>query len=322
MTENTRIGTNIFKIFSTSFILYMKNILPLTRVMLFPVFGQIFGIVLILGIAFFYSEFYLSKIVAGIYNHNPILAVSGMFILIVPGFVLFIKAFWEYLVVMISLNTMVRDIDRTGKFENFKMHNSRVAARKKDYIILLLIITLIWIAIVSLPFLSLIPSSFIGSASGKILYGFAVIITVILTIIVSVKLCLAFQVFSFETLSPSETIKKSSNILKNNFWRTVIMGIILYIITDIISQILPFIVSKTPLIDYVKVPFEPFAYIFASNPQFAELLIKAGMTPSAFSAEVALYFLATTVLVLMTPLGSVCFTLLYFDILERKNANV
>lgn len=313
MTETIKIGANIFNLIFNAFKIYFKNIFSLTRVMLFPVFGQVLGIFLILGAAFFYTTHYLSKI----QSQNLFLPIWGLILLVLPGFALFIKAFWEYLVVYVSLNTMVRDIKDTGKFEHFKVHNSYVAERKKDYVILLLLITLIWLIIILFPF-----SALISAPVGKLIYTIMTTISIILSIVVSVKLCLVYQIFAFEAIKPLEVVKKSWELLKNNFWRAFLLGVIIYIVTEIIAEIITYVISLTPLINYIKAAFDAYIKIFAQIPAFMEFLTKSGLTPDIFSLEMTLNFISSTILVLMTPLGSACFTLLYLDILERKNANV
>ena len=348
MTESKKTGKTIFELISRSFKIYFDNFPKLTRVMLFPVFGQVLGMILIFVVNYFYTQKYLVKIADGTLNHNILLAIIGMFVLMVPGFILFVKAFWEYLVAMVSLNKMVWNIEKTETFEHFKLYNKEIADRKKDYIILLLLLTVIWLFIVLIfPVLSFMAGLFVhispelikqlgenpspeliaqnsGIIISYILANLAVfIISTVIIIFLSVKISLAFQVFAFENIKPLDVIKKSWNLLRGNFWRTVFLGFVLMFFTaTVVPLIFNIVIITSGLINYLVMPFDAYISILLGGEEFGNIMQQAQLSRVELAAQTVFASIDGIITSLMLPLGSAAFTLLYFDILERKNADV
>jgi hypothetical protein len=315
----SKAGTNIFTIIFKSLIIYIKNFLPLSRVMLFPVFGQIIGMFLIFYPTYLYRQQYLAKLSAENLQQNLVFILLGLLLLVLPGFVIFIKAFWDYMIVTVSLNTMVSDIVKNGNFSNFKIHNNSVKLRTSNYVILLLILTLFWLGVLFFPFLSCFFGIFINPEFILPVFSIMMMISAIFTIVLCVNHSLVFQIFAFETASPIGTIKKSWHLIKENFWRTFFMGILLILSTWwLIPNIITSLFEKSPFMSYSVQPFEAYVNLFTNNQGFIEFLAKANLSPHNFSIALDLMTVATIVASLLLPLGSVCFTLLYFDISERK----
>jgi hypothetical protein len=315
----SKAGTNIFVIIFKSFIIYIKNFLPLSRVMLFPVFGQIIGMFLIFYPTYLYRQQYLAKLSAESLQQNLVFILLGLLLLVLPGFVIFTKAFWDYMIVTASLNTMVSDIVKNGNFSNFKVHNNSIKLRTGNYVILLLILTLLWLAVLLFPFLAAFFGIFIDATFIAPVFLAMVLISIIFAIILLVNFSLAFQVFAFEPISPVDVIKKSWNLIKGNFWRTVFMGIVVFIVTGFIFPgLISSIMEKSSLMGYLITPFESYVNLFSENQTFIDFLAGNKMTPFGLSVTLALSTVGMIITAMMLPLGSACFTLLYFDILDRK----
>lgn len=312
-------GTNIFTIIFKSLMIYIKNFLPLSRVMLFPVFGQIIGMFLIFYPTYLYREQYLAKLSGENLQQNLVFILLGLLLLVIPGFTIFIKAFWDYMIAMVSLNTMASDIDKKGSFGDFKIHNSSVKLKTNSYVILLLLLSLFWLAVCIFPFLAFFLGIFINTIFIPPIFIAMVLVSVIFSIILAVNLSLAFQIFAFESISSVEVIKKSWNLMKGNFWRTVFMGIVLLIVTTLlVPGLITSVVEKSPLMSYLITPFESYINLFSKNQAFVEFLTSIKMSAFGFSVAMALSAVGTVVTAMMLPWGSACFTLLYFDILDRK----
>ncbi|MEI8390756.1 MAG: hypothetical protein WCG23_12840 [bacterium] len=313
-------GTNIFVIIFKSLMIYIKNFFPLSRVMLFPVFGQIIGIFLIFYSTYFFREQYLSKVSGENLQQNLLLILLGLLLLVLPGFLIFIKAFWDYMIVMVSLNPMIFDISKKGTFGDFKIYNSSVKLKTNNYVILFLLITFLWLGILIFPFLTFFLGAFINTAFIAPIFLAMVLISVIFSIMLSVNISLAFQIFAFEAISPVEVLKKSCNLMKGNFWRTLSMGIILlFVTTFFIPELFNTFIEKTPFFSYLIQPFEAFANIIFKDNMFqyghwADLKI----TPFGIAETMALCTVDVVLTAMMLPWGSACFTLLYKDILDRK----
>ncbi len=312
-------GTNIFTIIFKSFIIYVKNFPALTRVMLFPVFGQIIGIFMIFYPNYLYTEKYLTKFSGVSLEQNLVFILLGLILIILPGFAVFIKAFWDYMITMVSLNSMISDIVKKESHSDFRVYNNSVKLKTGNYVILLLLVTFFWLLVVIFPLLSFFAGLFIDSNLVAPIFMIMFLISAIFSVFLSVKLSLVFQVFAFESISPVEVIKKGWNILKRNFWRTVFMGSFLLVITCFfIPGLFTSIIEKTPLMSYLTMPFDAYINIFAENQAFMNFLVTHKMTQFGLAVHLAHSTVGATVTALMLPLGSACFTLLYFDILNRK----
>lgn len=317
--SKSKSGTNVFVIIFKSLMIYLKNFLPLSRVMLFPVFGQIIGMFLIFYPNYLYTEKYLVKLPAEVLQQNLVFILLGLLLLVIPGFAVFMKAFWDYMVVMVSLNSMVYDIEKKGSFGDFKVYNSSVKLKTANYVTLLLLLALFWLAVLIFPFLSFFFGLFLDATLIAPIFLAMVLISAIFFIILSVYLSLAFQIFAFESISPLEIIKKSWNLMKGNFWRTVFMGLVLLIATCfIVPGLIASIVEQSLFMQHLITPFETYISLFSGNQVFIEFLANIKMTPYGFSEAMALSTVGTVVTAMMLPWGSACFTMLYFDILSRK----
>ena len=321
--SKSKTGTNIFVILFKSIMIYIKNFLPLSRVMIFPVFGQIIGIFLIFYPTYLYKENYLAKLSGENLEQNLLFILLGLILIIIPGFAIFLKAFWDYMISMVSLNTMAFDIVKKGSFGDFKIHNNSVKLKTNNYVILLLVMTLFWLMIFIFPFLSFFLGFFVDTTFIPIIFLLMITISLIFSVILGINFSLCFQVFAFESITPVDIIKRSWNLMKGNFWRTLFMGIILFIITSIIVPLITnTIVERSPLLGYLMTPFESYVNLFSKNYQFTEILSKYNMTSFGLSMALALGTLGTVMTNMMLPLGSACFTLLYFDIFDRKKTKV
>jgi len=142
---------NIFGIIIEGTLIYLKNFIPLSRAMLFPIFGQLMGVILIFLPVYLLMENIHRKFSTEVISNNIILVLLALIILIIPGFFVFIKAFWEFTIAMVSLNSMVEEIVKIGPIKDFTVHNHLIKLRSKDYIILLLILALLWLIGLLLP---------------------------------------------------------------------------------------------------------------------------------------------------------------------------
>ena len=311
---------NIFQIFFRSAKIYIKNFLPLTRAMLFPTLGQIAGIILILAPVYFYRQNILLTMSVEDLQKNVFFLLLGLILMVIPGFTVFVKAFWDYMVVMVSLNTMTAYIIEKNSLDNFKIHNETMKLRTKDYIVLLFILMGIWLILLFAPFLAFLISSIVLSeAVSVILFSLLVVICVLFLIVISIYLCLSFQVFAFEKITPVETVKKSFSMMKNNFWRGIWLGILLFVVTGaIIPAIFQIILGISPIMDYLIIPFESYYKILAETPVVAEIFSKLETYSPNLPREAAVSSIGMIITAFLLPLGSASYTLFYRGIKNGK----
>ena len=99
---------NVWNIIGSGLKLYFKNIGEFTKYMLFPVFGQILGIALIV------------LLTTGVLIWNPDVKTASIAVIlllsaVVPGLILFTKAFWDFMVAYGALNSMTEALLDNGK---------------------------------------------------------------------------------------------------------------------------------------------------------------------------------------------------------------
>lgn len=336
MSKNKIQNMNIFQIIFKGILIYFKNIIPLSKAMLFPVFGQLIGIILILYPSYLFSQNLTGKISGQEIINNIILIFLGLIILILPGFFIFTKAFWEYMIAMAATNSMISSIIKQGRLKDINTHKQVIKLRSKEYIILLSILSLIWLIGLTLPVCIILFKNPKNSAVILEFLSVEIISTMILSI-ATIYLSLSYQVFAFENISPVNVIKKSWNLVEGNFWRTFILGSTVFILTGIIiPKIFQAIFANTVLVTYFAHPVNIYINSIIGGAENIQKLSDIAKTvPLPFKinpAEINTYIIdiskSTVLLIsgfiaagLVLPLGSACYTLLYFDIINKKKIN-
>jgi len=316
---------NIFKIFFKGLGIYLKNIVPLSSVMIFPVFGQLAGMALILVPTYFYSQNIKTLIDANPFFDSIALIFLLLILIALPGFFIFTKAFWEYMVVSVSLNTMIEAINDQKDLDDLDIHTHAVKLRTDEYVSMLLLMCAIWLIAIFLPFIFYAFS--IDPAIKSFLFAGFEFIGLLIATILSIYLSLSFQVFAFENLSPINTLKRSCRLIKGNFLRTVFLGIVLSLITGtLIPSIVQSAVQSTVMIDFISYPFKVYTAALLPDPQVLYQtalpignLLGASDPIIELSKMLALSTVGIVITAFMLPLGSACYTLLYQDINNRNS---
>ncbi|MDD3149480.1 MAG: hypothetical protein PHV68_01480 [Candidatus Gastranaerophilales bacterium] len=325
MAKDEKKLMNIFEIIFKGSWIYVKNFMTFFNTMLFPLFGQLLGILMILVPSFIFSQNMPRLLYQYPYLNNIFLVFSCLLLLTLPGFFIFTKAFWEYLVRMISLNTIASDLIKSGKAGDIQVHNQKVSARTRQYIILLAILALIWVVGLLLPYI-VVPLNIDYLYKQIFFWGGEALMIIFLTIL-SVYLSLTYQVFAFETISPQATLKRSIELVEGNFFRTVILAVIIFALTSaIIPSFIQSAFANTSLFETVMRPCELYTstlisdpYMFVSFFHIEKYMDMQGGSVIFELSKILLFaiigFITTG---LLLPFGSACYTLLYQDIQNRK----
>ena len=288
-----KVENKIFNVLIEAVRIYASNFLQFTKYMLFPVFGQVLGMGLILALASVYSA-KLPELMMKYEAFNEFSTIFACVILItVPGMVIFLKAFWDFLVAYGALNSMAESALSTGKVYDFPAHNAVVTNRTFKFVGLWFVIS-IMSAVGSIPFVWLLSG------------------------ILFVYFILVFQVFTFEPeASIYDCFKKSMLLIKGNFARTFVIMAVVALFTHYffvegfsvffdltkISQLLggifePWVMKNIPLDDFNN-------FMININPRF-DILTPAKIS-GAFIYQIA-FFIVTGITL---PLRSICWTLWY-----------
>ena len=268
--------------------IYFSNIDKFILYMLFPVFGQIAGLALAFGLTVGFAD----KVAQKAHSMNSAMAI--ILLLAIPGLLIFMKAFWDYMVAYVALNSMTEGAITTGHVYDIQAHRQVATRRAFKYIGFLFVV----------GFLSLF-----GVLTTTILIG------LVPSLIFWVFFMLVYQVFTFEDeLSVKECFKRSFNLVKGDWVRTFFLMIILwffsiYIITEGVSVIF----DCLHLTDKICALFD-----FAGNNMPLEYFNKAlryinlpELTVNMVSKTIFMAVLTTIVAALSLPIRSICCTLWY-----------
>lgn len=288
------------KIFGNGLKLYFLNFEKFFKYLAFPVFGQIIGITLIFAASYIFT-LHVSTLTtkSPIFDNIP-LVFFILALLTLPGFFIFCKAFWDYLIAMAALNSMASTLLEGSKLEDLGMHAELIKRRSGSYILFLLLISLIYL-VLSFP----------------ILWG--------LLAVVFVYMALCFQVFALEEeKSAFAAIKSGINHVKFNFLKTAILLIILGVFTYwLIPGLICWGFNTGNLTGFFSYPVEQYIKLLPINDfnnLLAESHIPYTLKSYTISQEIVLLVVSFAVTAFALPLRCICCTELYKEINKRNYA--
>lgn len=277
---------SVWLIFFEGIKIFALNIHKFMLYMAFPVLGQILGIFLIFGLTFWFTQ-NMQDIAA---KYDALNNMSSMITLIVvsviPGVLILIKAFWDYLVAFVALNSMTEGYLNTGRVYDFKAHNSVATQKSFSFIT-------IWFLISIMTILGILPVFWIFAG------------------LFFVYFILVFQVFTFENgLSPVGYFKRSMFLIKGKFGRTFLLTAILTIFTYVILVSgLGVLFDAFNWTNPLAKMFEAWAYTLPIDP-----LEQYGVTPSVIGTELVKQLIFFLAIGFSLPIRSICWTLWYNEL--------
>ncbi len=273
----------VLSIFFEGLKIYCLNIHKFLLYMLFPVLGQLLGIWLVFGITYWYTSNIQDLSTKFPALNEPTSMIFCVLLAIIPGLIIFMRAFWDYLVAYGALNSMTEGYLNTGRVYDFKSHNEVVLNKTFSFIAL-------WFLFGLFTLLATIP------------------IFWILGFIFFVYFILIFQVFTFENgLSPIGYFRRSLVIIKGNFARTFLLMTILVILTYYLLTS-----GLTVVFDYLNWThslskgLENWVLTLPIEP-----LEPLGITPSKISIMIIQNIIMFVAVGFTLPLRSICWTLWY-----------
>jgi len=274
--------------------MYLMNIHKFFLYMSFPVLGQILGLVLI-----FAPTMYLVDVLPILANKyvffsEPSKQLALVLLVTLPGLVIFVSAFWKYLVAYVALNSMTQSALTSGKIYDFPAHNGVVNRNIWSYILL-------WLIISILSFICFNPFLFIV---GGIFFIFFILV---------------FQVFTFESdAGVINCFSKSFRLIKSSYWATLVMAVIMFLITWLISELSNFGLSKvfdvTKFLPQIAQIFVQTDYVSMVN---ANLPAMIQITPEYISKAMFGSLISFLVFGYTLPLRSICWTLWYKKLVAK-----
>ena len=289
-----KLKNSIFFILWEGIKIYFSNIDKFLLYMLFPVFGQVIGIALSFGLSLGFAEKVAQK------ADSPAVALLMILLLAIPGLLIFAKAFWDYMVAYVALNSMTEGAVTTGKVYDLVSHNEVATQRGWKYIGFLII-------------LSVLMS--LGSSIFFIIPGFVLWIYFILV----------FQIFTFEPdLSITDIFKRSFLLVKGNWASTFILMAVLcffsmYILTEGITVVFDYLnltASASSIFNFISnlIPLDLVNKILVHANQPI-------ITNEMISKTIFVSVLGMIISGLTLPIRSICWSLWYKNLSDVKGVD-
>lgn len=289
-----KLKNSIFFILWEGIKIYFSNIDKFLLYMLFPVFGQVIGIALSFGLSLGFADKVVQK------ADSPAVALLMILLLAIPGLLIFAKAFWDYMVAYVALNSMTEGAVTTGKVYDLDSHNEVATQRGWKYIGFLIV-------------LSVLMS--LGSSIFFIIPGFVLWIYFILV----------FQVFTFEPdLSITDIFKRSFLLVKGNWARTFILMAVLgffsmYILTEGITVVFDYLnltASASSIFNFISnlIPLDLVNKILVHANQPI-------ITNEMISKTIFVSVLGMIISGLTLPIRSICWSLWYKNLSDVKGVD-
>ena len=206
----TKTDKSVWLIFFESMKIFAMNLHKFLLYMAFPVLGTIFGTGLIFGLTFWFNN-NINRILEKYPALDNMSSLTLVIILLaLPGLLILLKAFWDYLVAYGALNSMAEGAITTGRVYDFPAHNAVVKSRTLTFIMLWILFG-IFTAFATFPLFWVL---------GGIFFVYFILI---------------FQVFTFdENTSAINCFKESLQLIKGRFARTavllIIQGLVLFLV--------------------------------------------------------------------------------------------
>lgn len=282
-----------FKIFFTSIKTYFNYLDQTSKMLAFPVFGQVLSLVII-----FYITYFMCTNVENLSNNFTFLASPSGFltvltVLLLPFFVVFIKAFYDYIILFSSLNLVFYTTSNKKKIKNldFESYNNSIKRRIFKYIFLM---------ILALPFMLIAPF-----------------------------LALVFQIFALENdISALNAVKRSIKMVKENFGSVLLMIILCFLFTyKFLPDLFIWSSQKISLYYFLLGMYEKFLgivpveeYIYQVDLGVLNEKINELFSPVALAKGLTEMTITSLILGFTLPLRCCCFTELYrlFDTKKIK----
>ncbi|MBP7212003.1 hypothetical protein KBA27_04130 [bacterium] len=270
--------------------------------MSFPVLGQVIGLLLML----FASEIYVNNISTlvksnNVFNHFSIIFFI-FFIIVLPGFFIFVKALIDYLIAYGAINSMAENAVKSGRVYDFTAHTELINRRSLGFFTL-------WFLFGLFSIIAFCPLIWI---IGGVAFIYFVLI---------------FQVFTFEPdKSPIGCFRKSFNIINGNFARTVFIMAVLGGFTYLfVPELVKYLFTLGHITDILAIPFLGCAKqlpLTDINKLLALIpMLSLKLTP-IFIAKVLVDGLISYILICFSlPFRSIGWTLWYFA-LNRPESKI
>ncbi len=280
----------IFEIFLQGLGLYFSNIDRFLLYMLLPIAGQLLGFVLTVSLIYFFANYNTLMLSSIPLFKNQMYANIAIAVILLPGIIIWIKSFCDYMVAYCAVNSMTDNMLKSERVYDFPAHTMMVTRRGLAYFNLC-------VMFLALILLTYIPIFMVFGWILLVYYAFI------------------FQIFLFEPeLSPGDCFKKSASYVSGNFKRTFMMialvGAFTYVI---VPQILLSFFTTVKLVDWLKSLIVP--YITVPSLDSVNMVLSAMGAAQITPVQVATFIVQALIIIgviqLLLPLRVICMCLWY-----------
>lgn len=283
--------------------LYSANFLKFCGYMLFPVLGQVLGLGLIFGLAAVYMAYLPDLALKYDVLKDFSTIILSVIIIVVPGLLVFMKAFWDYLVAYGALNSITEGFLTTGRIYDYPAHNEIVTRQAIKYIGLWFLYSMFWLV-------ALCPLFWVVGAFFFIYF------------------ILIFQVFTFEQdASPARCFSRSFELIRGSGIRTLLILIVLGVITFLFVQGVSVIFDFIKLTGFLSEAFEQSLVNYVPIDSINDMMLRINpsfdlITPSKVATGFVYQIVSFIVAGFTLPLRSICWTLWYKALVVRNKPTV
>lgn len=289
----------IFENFLQGLGLYFSNIDRFLLYMIVPILGQLLGLVITVCLLYFFGNYNTVMLSSFPLFKNQMYANIAVLILLLPGIILWLKSFSDYMIAYSAVNSMTDNMLKSERVYDFPAHTMMVTRRGLAYFSLCVLF-------LSLIFLTYIPIFMVFGWILLVYYAFV------------------FQIFIFEPeLSPVDCFKKSASYVSGNFKRTFLMIILVGMFTYVIvPQIILTFLTTVKAVDWLKsliVPYITVPSLDSINMVLSAMGV-AQITPVQVGTFVVQTLIVIGVIQLLLPLRVICMCLWYKNFYNNAGA--
>lgn len=286
-----KIKDSVWAIFAQSLKLYFTNFGSFFKYMAFPVFGQILGMILIVAAAAIYAANLPKWVVKGGVLDNFLMIFLILFIITLPGLIVLIKAFWDFLVAYGAVNSMLDNMLKSGRVYDFHAHTEMITRRSASF-------GALWLLLALFALIATFPLFWVIAG---ILFVYCILV---------------FQVFTYEPdKSPIGCFKKSITIIKGNFARTFLLMVLVGGLSYwIVPETMKFLFDFANLLGVMAIPLDSLARqlpIDSINQMLLKSPVAYQITSLGIAKSLVASLLSYVVSSLLLPLRVICWGLWY-----------
>ena len=264
--------TGGFKILFNSIKLYLCNFETFLKLLAFPVLGQMLGLFLIFTVNYLFIMNVPQLAKTNTIFNNITFVFTLLILTIVPCFLIFAKAFLDYIVLIASSTLMANHILDKEKLKDAEIHKDIVKVRLGGYFGLIIILSLIF-SLLAFPLFW------------------------VLLLPVAILLSLSIQAYILEDdISVFSAMRRSWLFVRYNFFKTLFLLLFLFVICYLfLPAVFNWLVDKTNLNILLSNPIELYINLLPLDDINSRLIQFPFLQLSLQNHEISLFIIESVI---------------------------